>query len=110
MTPLCRKAFPDIEVISEEHGEVPVDLTSLPKPDIHNPEVEKLEGYDVPAEEIAVWIDPLDATQVPASAPALAPAPAPALALAPAPALAPAHAHAHAHIIFIQIFIYIRPQ
>lgn len=58
-----RKAFPDIEVISEEHGEAPVDLTSLPKPDIHNPEVEKLEGYDVPAEEIAVWIDPLDATQ-----------------------------------------------
>lgn len=58
-----RKAFPDIEVISEEHGEKTVDLTSIAKADKHNPEVDKLEGYSVPADEVAVWIDPLDATQ-----------------------------------------------
>ena len=80
-----RKAFPDINVISEEHGEKTVDLNSVPKLETSNPEVRKaltqscstghqhqksslfqvdnLDGYNVPAEEVAVWIDPLDATQ-----------------------------------------------
>jgi len=60
-----RKAFPDITVISEEHGEAVVDLTNIPQADIHNKEVEQLIGasYEVPVDEVAVWIDPLDATQ-----------------------------------------------
>merc|ERR1711971_529139 len=58
-----RKAFPDINVISEEHGEKTVDLNSVPKLETSNPEVDNLDGYNVPAEEVAVWIDPLDATQ-----------------------------------------------
>ena len=92
-----RKAFPDINVISEEHGEKTVDLNSVPKLETSNPEVRRtlretlycigpivkglssstehksknsslfqvdsLDGYNVPAEEVAVWIDPLDATQ-----------------------------------------------
>jgi len=60
-----RKAFPDVTVISEEHGEKDVDLTKVPLADIHNAEVEQLvgPGYEVPVEEVAVWIDPLDATQ-----------------------------------------------
>jgi len=58
-----RKAFPDINVISEEHGEKTVDLNSVPKLATNNPEVDSLDGYNVPADEVAVWIDPLDATQ-----------------------------------------------
>jgi len=58
-----RKAFPDINVISEEHGEKTVDLNSVPKLETSNPEVDSLDGYNVPADEVAVWIDPLDATQ-----------------------------------------------
>ena len=82
-----RKAFPDINVISEEHGEKTVDLNSVPKLGTSNPEVRRtprnilssstehkskksslfqvdsLDGYNVPADEVAVWIDPLDATQ-----------------------------------------------
>ena len=34
-----RKAFPDINVISEEHGEKTVDLNSVPKLETSNPEV-----------------------------------------------------------------------
>ena len=90
-----RKAFPDVNVISEEHGEKTVDLNSVAKLATSNPEVRKvakwvfntcvtkfnfalkksfrlkclvfqvdsLDGYNVPADEVAVWIDPLDATQ-----------------------------------------------
>ena len=35
-----RKAFPDINVISEEHGEKTVDLSSVSKLETSNPEVE----------------------------------------------------------------------
>ena len=35
-----RKAFPDINVISEEHGEKTVDLNSVSKLETSNPEVE----------------------------------------------------------------------
>ena len=37
-----RKAFPDITVVSEEHGERTVDLNSIPKPELHNLEVSLL--------------------------------------------------------------------
>jgi len=60
-----RKAFPDVMVISEEHGDVDVDLTKIQKANINNDEVDKLigAGYEVPIDEVSVWIDPLDATQ-----------------------------------------------
>lgn len=58
-----RKAFPDLNVISEEHGESTVDLGSVEALATSHPEVDKLIGYEVPVEEVAVWIDPLDATQ-----------------------------------------------
>ena len=37
-----RKAFPDINVISEEHGEKTVDLNSVPKLETSNPEVRRI--------------------------------------------------------------------
>ena len=37
-----RKAFPDINVISEEHGEKTVDLNSVAKLATSNPEVRKI--------------------------------------------------------------------
>lgn len=60
-----KKAFPNLNVISEEHDEVEVDMSKIPTANIHNAEVEERVTTDqeVPADEIAVWIDPLDATQ-----------------------------------------------
>ena len=37
-----RKAFPDVNVISEEHGEKTVDLNSVPKLATSNPEVRQI--------------------------------------------------------------------
>jgi len=60
-----KKAFPNINVISEEHDEVAVDMSKIPTASIHNAEVEEKVTTDqeLPADEVAVWIDPLDATQ-----------------------------------------------
>ena len=60
-----KKAFPNINVISEEHDEKEVDMSKIPTPSIHNAEVEEKVTTDqeLPADEVAVWIDPLDATQ-----------------------------------------------
>lgn len=61
-----KKAFPQLNVISEEHDVEDVDLGQVKAPSLKNSEVEsRAAGEDtlVPAEEIAVWIDPLDATQ-----------------------------------------------
>merc|ERR1719150_710696 len=60
-----KKAFPNINVISEEHDEVEVDMSKIPDASIHNTEVEEKVTTDeeLPADEVAVWIDPLDATQ-----------------------------------------------
>jgi len=60
-----KKAFPNLNIISEEHDEVEVDKSKIPIANIHNSEVEEkvTADQDVPADEIAVWIDPLDATQ-----------------------------------------------
>jgi len=61
-----KKVFPDLNIISEEHGETEVDLAKIPDLSQEvNSEVDdlvKVEGR-VPLGDIAVWIDPLDATQ-----------------------------------------------
>jgi len=60
-----KKAFPNLNIISEEHDDIEVDMTTIPVANIHNTEVEEkvITDQDVPTNEIAVWIDPLDATQ-----------------------------------------------
>ena len=61
-----KKAFPNIQIISEEHDEVEVDLSKIPKHSLTHPEVAgKLSdiSIEVAADDVAVWIDPLDATQ-----------------------------------------------
>ena len=61
-----KKAFPNIQIISEEHDEVEVDLSKVPKPSLTHPDVAgKLSdiSIEVAADDVAVWIDPLDATQ-----------------------------------------------
>ena len=60
-----RKVFPNVNIISEEHDEKEVDTSKIPRASITHPEVEARVADDimVPANEIAVWIDPLDATQ-----------------------------------------------
>ena len=61
-----KKTFPNIQIISEEHDEKEVDMSKVQTPSQSNPEVDQLlEGVEVevPADEVAVWIDPLDATQ-----------------------------------------------
>lgn len=62
-----KKAFPNINlnVISEEHENQEGDLSKISIPDSYNEEVDSIVTDDVlvPVQHIAVWIDPLDATQ-----------------------------------------------
>jgi len=63
-----KKMFPNILIVSEEQDEkeIEIALSTVETPDDKNPEVElMLHGInvDVPADDVAVWIDPLDATQ-----------------------------------------------
>jgi len=61
-----KKAFPDLNIISEEHDETEVDLANIPdlshKVNAEVTDHVKVEG-SVPLDDVAVWIDPLDATQ-----------------------------------------------
>uniref|UniRef100_A0A0K2SYR5 Putative inositol monophosphatase 3 n=1 Tax=Lepeophtheirus salmonis TaxID=72036 RepID=A0A0K2SYR5_LEPSM len=60
------KAFPNIHIVSEESDPKPYDLDKIQMPPLRNTEVEEIisDGfYDIPIEDIDVWIDPLDATQ-----------------------------------------------
>ncbi|XP_076463057.1 inositol monophosphatase 3-like [Babylonia areolata] len=59
------KAFPGLTVISEEHENKPVDFNQIPDVDKQLFEVvtSVLSDQKIPINNIAVWIDPLDATQ-----------------------------------------------
>jgi len=60
-----KKAFPHINVISEEDDVESVNLDSIPLLSSVDTEVDSIVTEDtlVPPQEISVWIDPLDATQ-----------------------------------------------
>ena len=61
-----KKRFPNLNIISEEHDETEVDTSKVPMADLNDPEVRELlgeEDIEVQADDVAVWIDPLDATQ-----------------------------------------------
>ncbi|TRY79927.1 hypothetical protein TCAL_07065 [Tigriopus californicus] len=60
-----RKAFPHVHVISEEDDPEQVDLNLIKMPHLTNDEINEIVKDDVlvPANDIDVWIDPLDATQ-----------------------------------------------
>ena len=53
------------QLISEEHGEQGVDPSKFEMPSKYEAEVDNVITQDVsvPASDITVWIDPLDATQ-----------------------------------------------
>ena len=61
------KGFPNLNVISEEDDPEKIDMNKIEKPNLEDPDVNKIVPDDsdviVPIDEIDVWIDPLDATQ-----------------------------------------------
>jgi hypothetical protein len=54
-----------LQVISEEHENKPVDFNQIPNPDKERAAVMRAVSSDqqVSKSKIAIWIDPLDATQ-----------------------------------------------
>ncbi|KAL5256632.1 hypothetical protein ACHWQZ_G011775 [Mnemiopsis leidyi] len=58
-----KKAFPALNLVSEEHEEESVD--GVIPPSLFHPDVQKLLKSDpsISAEDITVWVDPLDATK-----------------------------------------------
>ncbi|KAL4235761.1 Inositol monophosphatase 3 [Mactra antiquata] len=59
------KAFPGLNVVSEEHEKTPLDFSRIPDIDLNLEEVRRrvMSDQSIPKSEITVWIDPLDATQ-----------------------------------------------
>ena len=60
-----KKRFPYLNIISNEHDTEEVDTSKVPMASLNNYEVKELLGQDdikVRADDVAVWIDPLDAT------------------------------------------------
>ena len=61
------KAFPNLNVISEEDDPEPINMDTVEEPSIIDLDVNKIiddsEDVIVPLDEVDVWIDPLDATQ-----------------------------------------------
>ncbi|KAF2357958.1 Inositol monophosphatase-like [Trinorchestia longiramus] len=60
-----KKAFPTLEIVSEEHDDAKGNPASIESAKIENSEVEKyvLSDEIVYAKDVMVWIDPLDATK-----------------------------------------------
>lgn len=54
-----------LQVNSEEHDLKPIDLSTIPEVNKHNPEVEEaiVSDQSIAFKDITVWIDPLDATK-----------------------------------------------
>ncbi|XP_013404701.1 inositol monophosphatase 3 [Lingula anatina] len=57
------KTFPGLKVISEEHEKQTADTSKITRAEIDDPEVALLSDQYVNLKDVAVWIDPLDATQ-----------------------------------------------
>ena len=61
------KGFPNVNVISEEDDPEAIDMDTVETPRKSDASVDQIisdsEDVLVPADEIDVWIDPLDATQ-----------------------------------------------
>lgn len=59
------KMYPEIKVVSEEHDNKPVDFNQISGVNTKLPEVDDVIHSDqsIPVSDIAIWIDPLDATQ-----------------------------------------------
>jgi hypothetical protein len=53
-----------VQVISEEHTENP-DWTDVPLPNLENEDISKglISDQNVKAEDVTIWIDPLDASK-----------------------------------------------
>lgn len=64
MTFAFKKYFPTIHVVSEEKTESP-DMSTIHAPHLRNREVDRIitEDHMYNADDITIWIDPLDATQ-----------------------------------------------
>ena len=59
-----KKAFPNMNVVSEEHDTDDFDLSKIEMPSLSNSELDSIAGDEtVNIEDVTVWIDPLDATQ-----------------------------------------------
>ena len=62
-----QKAFPLVNIISEESDPEEIDMSKIAEASISNDEVDRIipdaEDIILPAKDLDVWIDPLDATQ-----------------------------------------------
>lgn len=59
------KALNTVQVISEEHETKPMDFSNIPDTNQELKEVMDIVSNDqlIPMSRVAIWIDPLDATQ-----------------------------------------------
>jgi len=62
-----QKAFPLVNIISEESDPEEIDMSKIAEASISNDEVDRIipdsEDIILPAKDLDIWIDPLDATQ-----------------------------------------------
>merc|ERR1711894_751340 len=62
-----QKAFPLVNIISEEDDVEKIDISKIASASISNSEVDRIipdsEDLILPAQDLDIWIDPLDATQ-----------------------------------------------
>lgn len=58
-----RKAFPTLEIVSEEHDTANVDTSSVEPANTEDPKIKLSGDHMVFVKDVTVWIDPLDATK-----------------------------------------------